>query len=137
MGSYNAREKQLAPFFDQRTRDRHNAHRPSFCKNCPISNCTLGYVPPEIGTGEELIVSNAPNEDERYGKRPFVGGIGTIFNNLLKLAGYARAPFSLIHTIGCQLPLTSTPPPLIGSLLVVLKQRVLLNIVSNTTLCPL
>ena len=109
MSSWTTREKKLAPFFDEQNRARHNKHRPKFCATCPIGHCTLGYVPPEVGTGEELVVSEMPNEDERYEKRPFVGGIGTIFNNLLKIAGYARKPLSIIHTLGCQPPLNRHP----------------------------
>lgn len=109
MSYYQSREKRLAVFFDQKAREKFNRNRPKFCDVCPIGHCTLGYAPPTVGEGEEVIVAEASGEDERYEGKQFVGKAGTVLNNILKIAGLARKQLSFINTIGCQPPLNIYP----------------------------
>ena len=99
----------LAVFYDKDTRAKLNSGRPPFCASCPIAYCTLGYVPPLVGTGNECIVGEAAGEDETLVSLPFVGGAGGWLNSLLRAAGLSRASFSVINTIGCRPPLNIYP----------------------------
>ena len=105
----NKYDKRVTEFLDPKVRERFNKGRPPFCNRCPIGHVTLGYVPPLKGEGSELIVGEAAGEEERWQKKPFIGGAGGWLNSLLRQAGLVRRNFSIVNVLGCQPPLNIFP----------------------------
>lgn len=79
-----------------------NSCRPQFCRTCPISEHTRGYVPLESGRSATLVVGEAAGSNEADKGKPFVGGAGSWLNNLLRAAWIKREDLNVINTIGCQ-----------------------------------
>ena len=78
--------------------------RPDFCNACPIGHLTEGYVPVQKGTGRELWVGEAADEEDAKRGKPFAGGAGAWLNSMLRGAGIARSTLNIVNTIGCRPP---------------------------------
>jgi uracil-DNA glycosylase family 4 len=62
------------------------------------------FVAPTIGSGNRLVVGEAPGEEEDIQGKPLVGGSGNTFNLLLAKAGIKRDPLTIVNTINCRPP---------------------------------
>lgn len=61
-------------------------------------------VTPTIGTGNRLVVAEAPGESEAEIGQPLVGASGKIFDALLAKARIPRDSLTIINTINCRPP---------------------------------
>jgi uracil-DNA glycosylase len=78
--------------------------KPSTCDGCPLKDLTGGFVPNDIQGRSELIVGEAPGEEEEEHGRPFIGGSGQWLNNMLKAARSNRDNFDVANTMCCRPP---------------------------------
>jgi uracil-DNA glycosylase family 4 len=60
------------------------------------------FVPPKMGTGNRLVVAEAPGETESIEGIPLVGSSGKIFDSLCRKAGISRDSLTITHTILCR-----------------------------------
>lgn len=80
--------------------------KPHTCRNCPLHKYTgEAFVPPvDSPTADQLIVGEAPGEEEAESGIPFSGGAGTWLNNIIKAAKQERSNFAIVNTIFCRPP---------------------------------
>lgn len=62
------------------------------------------FVPPKRGTGDRLVIAEAPGQEEQIMGEPLVGGSGKLFDGLCSKAGVSRDSLTLINTIQCRPP---------------------------------
>lgn len=78
---------------------------------CPINNLTgdNDFVPLEdVGT-HQLLMGEAPGEEEATYGRPFIGGSGQWLKGMLKQAGKKREDFCVANTMLCRPPSNMYP----------------------------
>lgn len=80
------------------------------CKNCAYARLKPDsvFVPPQMGPGERLIISDYPTLEDAA-KGPLTDGSGRIFDNILRKAGIRRNDLTILNTIQCVAPLPITP----------------------------
>ena len=76
--------------------------KPNFCSACPLNNFTDGYVPLKRGSSSELWVGEAAGETEAAIGLPFIGGAGSVLENLCRGARIEKKDLNIINTIGCR-----------------------------------
>jgi uracil-DNA glycosylase family 4 len=78
--------------------------KPAACNGCPMQQHGEGFVPlQDVGTAN-LIVGEAPGEEERDAGKPFVGKSGQWLTNLLSKAKQNRDTYCIANTICCRPP---------------------------------
>jgi uracil-DNA glycosylase family 4 len=60
------------------------------------------FVPPKMGTGNRLVVAEAPGETESIEGIPLVGSSGKMFDSLCRKAGISRDSLTITNTILCR-----------------------------------
>jgi uracil-DNA glycosylase family 4 len=78
--------------------------KPEFCKNCPISHVTEGYVPLKLRPGTSLVVGEAAEQEEIKLGEGFCGGSGSWLKNLFRAAHQSWDNISTLNVIGCKPP---------------------------------
>ena len=77
--------------------------KPKACDACPLRHVTTdSFVPPIDAGTAELIVGEAPGEEEAAQGKPFVGGAGRWLDGMLKAARLARSSLCITNTILCR-----------------------------------
>jgi DNA polymerase-1 len=76
------------------------------CEGCPFRKLfpENELVPPKYGHGLELVVGEAPGQDEVTTHEPFTGGAGRWLDAMLPQAGLKRANLSFVNVINCHPP---------------------------------
>lgn len=62
------------------------------------------FVEVEHGTGNRLVIAEAPGSEEQQRGRPLVGGSGKLFDALCRQAGIHRSELSVLNSINCRPP---------------------------------
>lgn len=79
--------------------------KPDKCRNCPLFNVTSNAFVPIVDVGTtELIVGEAPGEEEELRGLPFIGGAGRWLDGMLRAAKQSRAQFCVANTMLCRPP---------------------------------
>ena len=80
------------------------------CNGCPFPRqCVVrGHGPDEA---DQVIVGQAPGEEEVLKGIPFVGDAGDRLNKALRAAPIERARIYITNAVGCQPPNNQSPPP--------------------------
>jgi len=79
--------------------------KPTGCRGCPLEYIGEGFVPiVDIKSSNELIVAEAPSEEDVKYHLPLSGGSGQWLNNMLKSAKIDRSNTCITNTILCRPP---------------------------------
>lgn len=74
------------------------------CIGCPLARLypSNTFVQPKLGTGDRLVIAEAPGLDETFTGEPLTGGAGTWFNIISGKAGLKRDELTLCNVIQCR-----------------------------------